>query len=86
MDITPEDSIFPSAQESQLYSLRKPKGSEDGECNRTVCKQPAALYSNSTLKWYCESCAFDIQEFENTMPEPFKIFEKFYVGNNMSDK
>jgi len=55
------------------------KGEEFGECNRTVCHAgPAIYFNNSTEKWYCVSCAMDIQEFENTRAMPFKIFDDFH--------
>ena len=34
------------------------KGTYQGECNRTVCKNTnATFYNHSTQKYYCSSCA-----------------------------
>jgi hypothetical protein len=34
------------------------KGEWGGECNRTVCKEPLAVwYNHSTRKYYCQRCA-----------------------------
>lgn len=58
---------------------KTPKGDEGGECNRTTCKCGPAMYFNeSTRKFYCVSCALDMQEYENGRPEPFCIFKDFY--------
>lgn len=37
------------------------KGQKDGNCNRTDCQKPGAVYYNySTRKWYCPECAHKI--------------------------
>ena len=59
------------------------KGKQGGTCERTTCGAGPAIYFNhSTKAWYCITCAFDIQEFENSMPEPVKIFDEFYKPRN----
>lgn len=40
------------------------KGKEGGNCNRTTCQQPHALYFNvGTNAYYCYECAKDINDF-----------------------
>lgn len=42
------------------------KGVEGGNCNRTACQQPGAVwYNESTQKYYCRICAITIQQEEN---------------------
>ena len=42
------------------------KGVEGGNCNRTACQQPGAVwYNSSTRKYYCRNCAITIQQQEN---------------------
>jgi len=37
------------------------KGASNGLCNRTACQSPGATwYNHSTLKYYCKSCALDL--------------------------
>jgi len=56
---------------------------EEFTCHRKVCDNPDPTYYNhSTREYYCGSCAMAIQEYENTMKEPFCIFTEFYVPNN----
>jgi hypothetical protein len=54
------------------------KGEYQGKCNRAVCNGIATEFNYSTLSFYCESCAYDIQFFENGQPEPEMIFAKFF--------
>lgn len=52
-------------------------------CHRGVCNNPDATYFNhSTREYYCASCAYDIQDYENTQHEPFCIFVEFYRGKD----
>ena len=45
------------------------KGEKGGECNRTACSSPNAVwYNKSTRKYYCGKCARTINEL-NVMPE-----------------
>jgi len=72
-----------AVKKTTVFDPAKPtkpaKGEAFGECNRTACSAGPAIYFNkSTRKHYCVSCAMDIQEFENTQPEPFCLFEDFY--------
>lgn len=40
------------------------KGDYDQECNRTACNnQHARFYNHSTLKYYCSSCALEINKW-----------------------
>jgi len=42
------------------------KGVEGGNCNRTACQGPNAVwYNRSTKKFYCRNCALTIQQEEN---------------------
>lgn len=44
----------------------KLKGAEGGNCNRTACQQPGAVwYNESTHFYYCRNCAITIQREEN---------------------
>jgi len=44
----------------------KLKGVEGGNCNRTDCQSPNAVwFNNSTLAYYCRNCAIKIQQVEN---------------------
>lgn len=56
------------------------KGDERDKCNRKVCNNKATMFNNSTKKWYCASCASDIQVFENGMRDPACVFKEFYRG------
>lgn len=39
------------------------KGEKNGNCNRTACQKPNAVYYNkSTQKYYCKACADRINE------------------------
>lgn len=39
------------------------KGVAGGDCNRTQCQSPGAIYFNhSTRKYYCHACALDLNE------------------------
>lgn len=40
------------------------KGKYGGNCNRTACQQPGAVWWNSSTRaFYCQSCARKINEF-----------------------
>lgn len=40
------------------------KGTWGGNCNRTACQQPGAVWWNSSTRaYYCQSCARKINEF-----------------------
>jgi len=42
------------------------KGVEGGNCNRTACQGPNAVwYNRSNKKFYCRNCALAIQQEEN---------------------
>lgn len=42
------------------------KGVVNGNCNRTACQQPGAVWLNeSTRAYYCRNCAITIQQEEN---------------------
>lgn len=43
----------------------KPKGSQGGACNRTVCNNPASWLHKGNRKWYCPSCGRKINEQNN---------------------
>jgi len=44
----------------------KLKGIEGGNCNRTACQEPHAVWFNeSTRAWYCLNCAVMIQRHAN---------------------
>ena len=48
------------------------KGVLNGNCNRTVCQKPGAVYYNhSTEKYYCSECADKINKMN---PESFQIY------------
>lgn len=37
------------------------KGLENGNCNRSACQQPGAIwYNHWSKKWYCYRCSLDI--------------------------
>lgn len=49
-----------------MPSKEELKGAEGGNCNRTACQQPGAVwYNESTRLYYCRNCAIDIQQSEN---------------------
>ncbi len=57
----------------------KLKGVEGGNCNRTACQAPDAVWFNTgTQKYYCRSCAIDIQRSANDFSphdeEPMVLF------------
>jgi hypothetical protein len=59
------------------------KGEHGGQCNRTVCEViPATYYNYSTTKYYCRSCAFDIQDFENTQKKSCNDILRVLEGAN----
>ena len=40
------------------------KGDFGQECNRTACNcKPALFYNHSTRKYYCGTCAFEINKW-----------------------
>jgi hypothetical protein len=42
------------------------KGIKGGNCNRTACQLPNAVwYNHSTQKYYCHSCADDINQWNH---------------------
>lgn len=48
------------------------KGLYKGNCNRTACQQPGAIYFNhSTEKYYCAACAELINQAN---PEAYKMY------------
>ena len=57
------------------------KGVEGGNCNRTDCQGPNAVwYNESTRKFYCRNCAITIQREENdraffAKEPPMQIFK-----------
>jgi len=74
---TPTRSVLNNIRTQLLTNNRSPrpkKGEKGGECNRTVCKQIAVYLNNSTGGHYCESCANDIQSYENTRPGSMILF------------
>jgi len=62
----------------------KLKGVKDGNCNRTACQAPNAIWWNTgTRAYYCRSCAIAIQRSENDFSrgakkEPFQIFPDIF--------
>ncbi len=50
----------------------KLKGIKNGNCNRTDCQEPEAIYFNyATRKWYCHKCAVKINKLN---PEAHVMF------------
>ncbi len=76
---TAKEVILNDTDQSSVTANQR-KGEEEGECNRGACSaRPAEYFNNSTLKWYCQCCAHDIQEYENMQAAPFSIFDAFFV-------
>ena len=49
------------------------KGAKNGNCNRTACQKPGAVYYNhSTQKYYCPVCAHMLNEVNKA--DAMKIF------------
>ena len=46
------------------HTAPNPKGLRGGNCNRTACQKPNAIYYNhSTRKYYCPACAMMLNEY-----------------------
>ena len=70
----------------------KLKGVEGGNCNRTACQQPNAVwYNEGTQKYYCRNCAITIQRQENdhafmTKRIPMEIFKGIFNATDPRHK
>jgi hypothetical protein len=48
------------------------KGLEGGNCNRTACQKPNAIwYNHSTCKYYCPKCARELNYYNQDAKEMF---------------
>lgn len=54
-------------EETKVEELPRLKGMKNGNCNRTACQKPGAVYYNhSTEKYYCAECATMINDMNRT--------------------
>jgi len=66
----------------------KLKGVEGGNCNRTACQQPGAIwYNTGTRAYYCRNCAITIQREANdyalrAQEPPMILFEGVFDPSN----
>ncbi len=60
------------------------KGIRGGNCNRTACQQPNAIwYNKGSFAWYCRNCAITIQRSANDygiqcQEPPMILFENIF--------
>jgi len=69
----------------------KLKGVKDGNCNRTACQAPNAIWWNTgTRAYYCHHCAITIQRSENDFAgmngKPLEIFPDIFNPDDPRNK
>jgi hypothetical protein len=54
---------------------RADKGVKGGSCNVTACQLPdsAHWFNHSTLRWYCEVCATELNRVNWDFPQMFDV-------------
>ena len=57
------------------------KGKKNGNCNRTACQAPGAVfYNKGTRAYYCRRCAEMIQASCFKFNDPFVLFDEPDLG------
>jgi hypothetical protein len=56
------------------------------KCTRKICNNEAEYLHELNKTYYCKECAIEIQGYENSLPNPIKIFAEFFKESYYKNK